>query len=214
MVLIIENSICFLILHYYLTYKLITMFLRKTITYAMAGLVMAATGFSSCDKIKDAIKVNVPVEIKDIEFTLPPVTADQDFSQDFTASVDIDALIKQADPNLGTGNIKSAKIESCVLTIDEGSQYEDDNFTALSSVNASIASNTNTNFTKIASINNPAEKFVLDIPVNNDLDLKSYLQGNTFNFRFSGKAKRTTTHTLNCRATIKFKVGAATLEQQ
>jgi len=185
------------------------MYLKKMITGAIACCLLGSLGLSSCDKVKDAIKVNVPVEIRDIQFIIPPVTeAGQDFSQDFTVSIDIEALIRQADPGLGAGNIKSATIESCILTIDDDSQYDDDNFTALSSVDASVASNTNTSFTRIASAGNPGEKFILDMSVNNDLDLKSYLKGNTFNFRFSGKAKRATTHTLQCRATVKFKVGA------
>jgi|GEM_PF-579379 len=190
------------------TFKFKAMFWKKMIACAAAGLIIGAAGLSSCDKIKDAIKVNVPVEIKDIRFVLPPVTAaGQDFSQDFTTSVDIDALIKQADPGLGSGNIKSARIESCVLTVDEDSRYEDDNFTALSSVNAFIASNTNTNFIQVASADNPPEPYTINMKVNGDLDLKGYLNGNLFNFRLAGKAKRATAHMLKCRATIKFKIG-------
>lgn len=184
--------------------NLLTM-IKKITTTLIAVLAIA---FSSCEKIKDSIKANVPVTIEDITFTLPPSSDVETFSQDFSMALNIDSLIKDVNSSLGAGNIKAAYVESIVLSIDEDSRYEDDNFTALEELNAALASDSKPAFTNIASIGNTPEKFVLDMYTLSDQDIKGYLTGDRVTFRFNGKMKRATTQTLNCSATIKLKITA------
>jgi len=182
---------------------------KKSAVFAAVALCATSFSFISCDKIKDLVKVDVPVTTE-IEFIIPVITQTGNTTfGSYEVPVDVNELIKSSNDELSIENIKSAKIESCIVTAEQNTAHPNDNFTALSAIKAEFASNTKTDFIEVASIaTTPSNGYEIDVPVNSDLDVKDYMTGTTFKYRVSGVATRVTSSEIKCKAKIKFIVRA------
>ncbi|KAA5534674.1 hypothetical protein F0919_08650 [Taibaiella lutea] len=164
----------------------------------------------SCDKVKDIVKANVPVTME-YDIVIPQVTdASQPASVTTDLAFDIDAAIKDANKQLGVGNVKSASLSSVTLSILPENQDPQDNLTALSMLNLSMSSDQKPEWVSICSLNQaPTEPYELNLPVNQNADLSGYFTSDNFHFKADVKANRTTTKVIKCKATIKFIVVAS-----
>ena len=89
---------------------------------------------------------------------------------------------------------------SCVLTLQNPTPT--DNFANLSSCSASFSTN-NENPYEISVSNNPdVYATSLTLPVDTSVQLKSYINGNDFNYSLGGQLRRASKDTLQC--TIQF----------
>jgi hypothetical protein len=180
--------------------KLLTL---KLSAFAFLFLTVA----TSCNKVKDLISINVSAQSADVDFTIQPAGAGTGVLSQFNTSLYIDSLIKeQAGKSYGLINIKSVKLESCVLTT---SNSDDANsFGNVSACSAEMSSNVNTTMVGIAALtNNPATvASTLNLPVNTTLDLKPYFGATSFSYKLSGTLVKPITKALTCKATLKYKI--------
>jgi len=180
------------------------------ILYRSLGLVAVlalSTLLHSCDKVKDAISINIPTQTVTADFSINPVQSGTQGITTFQYGVNLDSLIKHENTSLGIGNIKSAKIKSVTLTLTNAAGTN--NFGAFSACEVGLSSSAKPDYTVIAGIaSNPDNNQVtLDIPVN-AVELKDYFNSTSFTYKLSATARRATTVTLTGKATIKFDVTA------
>ena len=180
------------------------------ITYRSLGLVAVlalSTFLHSCDKVKDAISINIPTQTVTADFYITPQPVGTQQVATFQYGINLDSLIKHENTSVGIGNIKSAKIKSVSLTLTNASGT--DNFGAFSACEVGLSSSAKPDYTVIAGIaSNPdANQITLDIPVN-DIELKEYFNSTSFTYKLSATTRRTTANTLQGKATIKFDVTA------
>lgn len=168
------------------------------------ALALTTLLFTGCDKVKDLIKVNVTTSVN-VDFEIDPISQTTMEYSDIHENIanELDAVIKAENSELGIANIKSAKIQSCVVTTS-ATNVPDDNFQALSNLTLALKSDNKPTYTTYASVNNPTQPYSIDVPVNGDVDLKDYLKGNFFGYKFAYTGKRTTTTKLQCRARITY----------
>jgi hypothetical protein len=162
---------------------------------------------TSCNKVKDLISINVSAQSSDVDFTIQPANAGTGDLSQFSTSLLIDSLIKeQAGKTYGLVNIKSVKLESCVLTISNSDDLN--SFGNVSACSAAMSSNANTTMVSIAELTSNPETVTstLNVPVNTALDLKPYFGATSFSYKLSGTLRKAITKTLNCKATIKYKI--------
>ncbi|MFL5743069.1 MAG: hypothetical protein ACJ751_00275 [Niastella sp.] len=180
------------------------------IFYRSLGLVSVlalSTLLHSCDKVKDAISINIPTQTVTADFYITPQQVGTQQVATFQYGINLDSLIKHENTSLGIGNIKSAKIKSVVLNLTNAGGP--DNLGAFSACEVGLSSSAKPDYTVIAGIaNNPDQNQVtLDIPVNN-IELKDYFSSTSFTYKLSATTRRATTTTLTGKATIKFDVTA------
>jgi hypothetical protein len=181
------------------------------ILYRSLGLVAVlalSTLIHSCNKVKDAIRINVPTQTVSADFTIQPVPVGTQAVAIFQFGVNLDSLIKIQSKDLGINNIKSAKIKSVSLTLTNATAT--DNFGSFSACEIGLSSSAKPEYTVVAGIASNADANVnpLEIPVTQDLELKDYFNSTSFTYRLSATARRATTTELKGRATIKFDVVA------
>lgn len=163
--------------------------------------------FTSCDKVKDLITVNVPLQTADVKFTIDPQPVGTQTLSIFQFGVNIDSVLKKENSSLGTSNIKKVKVKSITLTLSNATQ--NDNFGALSACEAGLASNSISSYTAFAALTSNPDAYAttLTIPVK-DVDLKDYFNSTIFYYRLTGTTRRATTTKLNGTATIQFDIEA------
>ncbi len=183
---------------------------RNYLIILIIGASLCAFALASCKKIKDAVKVNVALQMADISFTIPVIEHEGAVTLgEFDVYVNVDSIIKAKNSKLGAEHIKSVKIKSCTVQILDDTIYPDDNFTVLQSCRAELSSNTKTAWETIAHTDSPVETpHKLELPVNSSLELKDYFKGTWFSYRITGTAVRPTTHTIDCKATLQFDISA------
>lgn len=166
-----------------------------------------AVSLSSCNKLKDLVKVNVPMQTADISFTIPAQSSAGTYTlAEFSASLNIDSLIKAENSSVGIKNIQSVKITSCTITLQNADTAN--HFGVLSTIKAELSTNNNSSLVTLAelSTNPDTQSSYLDLPVNSSLELKDYFSGTSFYYKISGTTRRPITKDLQAKATIKFDV--------
>lgn len=175
----------------------------------LVAVLALSTLLPSCDKVKDAIRINLPTQTVNADFEIQPVNPGTAQIAAFQWGINLDSIIKKSNSDLGIGNIKKAKIASIVLTLKN--QTSNDNWSAFSSAEAGFASNaggSTGNYITFASLPSIAETYssaTLEIPVS-DIDLKDQFNATIFYYKLKATARRTTSTVLSGTATIKFDV--------
>mgnify|MGYP001185106141 FL=1 len=180
----------------------------KNVLYAsiLAGLGMVT--LASCDKIKDAVEVDLKATSSNISFIIPileePGNATLGESKVY---LNVDSLIKAHESKLGSDNIRTVKLEKCTITIVDGDSVN--NFGALESCKIQFSSQGKPEMVTITELtNNPDEEtHTLELPVT-DKELSGYFDSKWFNYVVSGKARRATTKTMECKATVTYTITA------
>ncbi|WP_207513970.1 hypothetical protein [Longitalea luteola] len=174
----------------------------------LVAVLAMSTLLPSCDKVKDAITINIGTQTVTADFYITPQETGTKELAIFQYGINIDSLIKIESPDLGIGNIKKAKIQSVNLTFTNATQ--NDHFGAFSACELGLASSSKPEYTVVAALTSNPETYStsLDIPVNANVDLKDYFRSSVYYFKFSGTTRRATTTTLQGKATIKFDVEA------
>lgn len=179
------------------------------ILYRSLGFVAVlalSTLLPSCDKVKDAIRINIPTQTVNADFEIQKVAAGTAQVASFQWGFNLDSVIKKSNPDLGIGNIKKAKIKSIVLKLNNATQ--ENSWAAFSSCEAGFSSNLNpNNYITFAKVDSNPDNYAtsLNIPVV-DVDLKDYFGTSVFYYKLTATARRATTATLNGTATIQFDV--------
>ncbi|NCX95148.1 MAG: hypothetical protein EBX41_01840 [Chitinophagia bacterium] len=181
--------------------------MNKKIAITAIVALLATALFSSCTKLIEALEYDLDMQTTEVELVIPPtldtianVTGNQ------SGNYNIDSFIKdKTGGSLGMNNISSAKLKSCQLTILNSTSTN--NFANFRSCNASFFTNSNTTPYSISIANNPdVNSSVLNLPVDNTADLKSYLNSNSFSYALSGRLRRRVTDSLHCKAKFTFSI--------
>src|ERR1044072_958240 len=113
------------------------------ILYRSLGFVAVlamSTLLPSCDKVKDAIRINIPTQTVNADFEIQKIAAANATQEvNFSWGFNLDSTIKVSNPDLGIGNIKKAKIKSIVLNLKN--QTSTDNWSSFSAADVSFTSN-------------------------------------------------------------------------
>lgn len=176
-------------------------------------ILLAATVFStgillqSCDKIKDKIFDAFTAKGAEVNFTVPPV-ADTALTQSLGAETvyfNLDSTVRSVTGNaFSLNDVKTVNPDEITITVENPDSAN--NLSNLESGTLSLSSSSNTtpvnfNFTVPDQY---TETF--SVPVDKSINLRSYMDGNSFTYTFSGKLRRPTTQDMNCKAVIKFKI--------
>ncbi|MES2704599.1 MAG: hypothetical protein V4649_18305 [Bacteroidota bacterium] len=182
--------------------------MRKLSFFSVAAIAVfgAFTVMQSCSKITK-LHYDLPMQTGSVEVTIPP-TSDTTTQREVGSGVNtfnIDSFIKANTAGaLGINNISSVKLTSVKLTLLNGTDTR--NFANFQKVYASFYTNTNTT-PKIIELNNPdVTAYALELPVDPNEELKSYLTGNTFHYSVGGKLRRAITDSVKCKVEYKFNV--------
>ena len=171
------------------------------------AILALSTVFTSCNKVKDLITINVPLQTADVKFTIDPVNAGTGQLTIFQFGVNIDSVLKKENSSIGIGNIKKVKVKSITLTLTNATQA--DNFGAFSACEAGLASNTKPDYTTFAALTSNPDTYATTLDITpKDVDLKDYFTSTVLFYKLSGTARRATTAPLNGTATIKFDIEA------
>lgn len=189
--------------------------MKKTIL-ALSLTAVAATFMVSCsvkDKILDAIFTAFTAKVADYDVTIPAITNIANYQTIATQSVqfDLDSAIKaETSDQFSISNINTVTAEELTLTLNgSGNEAPDanNNFANFEKVKVVMYSNTNSTPLTFEVSNNPdTYAATLSIPLDKTINLKSYLEGKTFFYNISAKARRETTHPLRVNVALKMKI--------
>jgi hypothetical protein len=157
----------------------------------------------ACSKIANLLTFNLSMQTESFNITIPVTTDTGSMSVSATTSYNVDSFIKASTAGqLGASNIKSVKLSSVVLTLNNANAGN--NFQNFSAVDLAFSSNANSNPYTISVASNPDNySSALSIPIDSTVDLSTYL-GNEFSYSVSGKLRKATTQELNCAVTVTF----------
>ena len=115
----------------------------KRTTASITILLIMPLLFFSCQKVKESIKIYIPVSMV-VDIVVPPL---QDsgvmYEFDGFSILDMNELIQERNSMLTAKNIRSVTIKSMDINIAEDTQFSQDNFTALELFYVSLSSNQN-----------------------------------------------------------------------
>lgn len=178
---------------------------KQLFFYAFIFTAILASFNFSCNKVKDAIKVNIPFHTAEIEVDIPVIpAADLAVSTgNIDYEVNLDELIQDVNSSLSSENIRSIVAKSCRVTLKNATQ--ENNFSALKSASVEIQSGGN--WITLAEINNIEDKYqdMLEFPIK-DIDLKNYFGNNSIIYRISGESRKPTTAELKAGVLVKFEI--------
>ena len=161
----------------------------------------------SCTKLGQLLSFNLSMQTESVTITIPVTTDTTDALNigPVTNSFNVDSFVKvNTASQLGAANIKSVKISSVVLVLDNADAAN--NFRDFSSFNASFYSNTEAMPYTISIPSNPdVYASTLTLPIDTTAELKSYL-GNQFTYSVSGKLRHPVTKPVTCTVTFTFSV--------
>lgn len=173
----------------------------------LAMSVASVSTFQSCTKVAEKLHFNLKMQTRSVNFTIPAssFTAGNTTVGPVTSSYNVDSFIKaQTGDVLGIKNIKSVKIASAKMNINNATAAN--NFQNLESVYASFTSDTY-NEPFIVSADKIPDSYAasMDIPVNTEAELKSYI-GTQFSYILNTKLRKATTEPLYCTIVYTYNV--------
>ncbi len=163
----------------------------------------------SCNKLKENIKISVPATME-YEFIIPVVDQAGNLTLDEgVVKLDIEELIKQENSKLSTSNLQSVLIKSLEIKVDDSTKYDDDNLTALSSIEVTLSSDNNPEPMTIAKDDKaPSNPYLYTVPIFTDVNYAVYFYGKEFKYNIKATTNRATTKEIKCKATIKYSITA------
>lgn len=165
------------------------------------------SAFQSCNKIAQKLLFDLNMQTQSVDVVIP-VTSNTTGTitvGPVMSYYNVDSFIKaQTAQQLGVSNVKSVKLESCLLTINDADATN--NFANFESCQASFFSNTNSTPYNMNIDNNPdTYSATLSLPVDNTVELSTYL-GTEFTYTLTGKLRRVTTKELHCTIQVTYKL--------
>lgn len=172
---------------------------------AMVAVLSGTLLLNSCDKVVENLAVDLPAMTATAD-VIVPVTNNTSSQQDIGSQVvnyNVDSFIKaNTNGTLGINNIKSAKLKSCKIKLNDGSNA-DNNFANFETCSASVYTNSNTTPLKMT-VNGPTQEtyeMSLDVPKD---DLSGYFKGTSFTYTVGGKLRKPITQEVKATVTVEY----------
>lgn len=166
------------------------------------GLVITIL-YTSCKKLRELVKAEIPVEME-VDFVIPVIT-DTGYTtfNSQPLKIDIHELIRASNNQVDTDNIKSVKLNSCTISINEDQRDPESNFQDFAALTTAFSSDVHPDWIQLASIEAiPSHPYLIDLPVNKETELKDYIHGKIYNYRITGRALQQTDKEIACKAKI------------
>lgn len=181
--------------------------MKKLKLFSILAVAIAAGSLQSCSKIAQALQYDIPLQTGSVTIVIPPTAASTGVATgSATNTINIDSVIKANTSNqLGVSNITSVKITSATMILENPDSAN--NFQNFSSCTASFYTNSNTAPYGVTIASNPnVYESTLDLPVNGNDELKSYINGNQFTYSAGGTLRTSTTQSLTCTISFTFNI--------
>ena len=184
--------------------------MRKKIILSAIAIVGCIYAFNSCSKLAQQLAQGITWTGVDETITVPIVndTAMHTSIGTGSFSYNLDSLIKNKTNNaLGLSNVDTFEFTSCTLTIL--GPDSNNNFQNFQLAQATFSTNANTTAATIGEVDNNPDTYsaTLSLPVNNSVNMKSYLNPvgiTTFNYTLAGKMRKATTTALTVQAHVSY----------
>ncbi len=148
----------------------------KVSLFAILAFTVLLT--SSCKKLDNLVKVNLELQMAQVPFTIDASAAGTTANTG-TVHFDVDSAIKANNASFGVGNIKSATIDSVVVTLT------DSTFSGVTNASASFYSDAVLTPVTIAGSNTGSTSSILTLSSSTTADLTSYLKATSFTYTFT-----------------------------
>ncbi|WP_156126307.1 hypothetical protein [Hymenobacter sp. DG25B] len=176
----------------------------QTLTSRSARVLVAlvflcvSASLTSCDKIKNAVKVNFNYNVANLNFTLNPTT-----QTNFSTTVSQTSGL-QAELDKNKAAVEKVTLESAVFTLT-GTSNSNDNFGLISGGEVYIKANGQS--AKLGTFTNAETNTQsISLTVDNSLDLKQYLQAPEFTVELKGTTRRAIEQQMFVNGALKFNV--------
>lgn len=179
---------------------------RKPVILVML-MVATVSLFSSCDKIKEALKVDFDYKGEAIYVDIPIVTTTSEVvlgQEEF--SLDLSEILDAEDGALSVNNIREINLKSIHVELVDNSANELNNFQNIASFNFQIAADELATKVVVEKANNPdTYANTLTLPVNGgSINIKDYALKPKIKYVFKGKLRRPTTKVLKAKITADY----------
>ena len=175
--------------------------LLNSIKLSLLPILALPIILSSCQKLDSLIKVNIPLQMADVSFTIP-ATSGTTVSTGATIEFNVDSAIQANNASFTAANIKSVIVDSVIVNLTNATAGN--SFSNVSSFSASVSSNTDATQVVFAQANNNTTGVVSTlklIPTSN-VDLVYYFNSTSFTYAFNATLVTPTTIDLTADATI------------
>ena len=149
---------------------------NKVSLFAMLAFAVLLT--SSCKKLDNLVKVNLELQMAQVPFTIDTSAAGTTTNTG-TVHFDVDSAIKSNNASFGVGNIKTATIDSVVITLTGAT------FTGVTNTGASFYSDAVSTPITIAANATGSTSSSLTLSPSTTVDLTSYLKATSFTYTFT-----------------------------
>lgn len=166
----------------------------------LAGLI--TTGFSSCEKVKDALFPGFETTLADFEITVP-VIVNTDVENSLGSTVvnfNLDSIMRaNTDNKFGVDNLSSVKVKMIEVEVLNGDNQN--NISNFETLKMTLASDQFSSPVTLVNLTIPDidQKLVIN---GNNAELKTYLTGSELIYSVSGKARRETTRELQLAVSV------------
>jgi hypothetical protein len=175
--------------------------------YLLSAVIISLMLFSGCSKINDSTEMNFSVSPSPTAYKIPIITTldTGTIIASIPVRLDLDSMIKAHNKRFSSGNIKSIKLNSIILTITD--TVPDVTFSSFENLRMTIQGGSQSS-NLLASLN-PSESPVktLNIPVTATVnELKGILGNEVVNYVIKGKLRKATTKVYAITASSTFRV--------
>jgi hypothetical protein len=176
---------------------------------AVLAVLGSVTTMQSCSEAAKKIHYDLPLQPGALEVTIPPTNDTTNVKNNLAANsvhVNIDSFIRaKTGGRLGIDNITSVRILSVRLTLVNGNAAN--NFANFQSAFASFSSTSNMTPYSVTIPNNPdLAAYFLELPVDPNKDMRSYMTGDVFYYSVGGKLRRPVTQEVKCKIEFQFNI--------
>lgn len=183
--------------------------MKKTLISAFA-FISTAFLFSSCEKLKEIVNVDVPLSF-DYTITIPasPLAEDVEIPT-VNIVTNVEETIKEFTKESKIGEIRSVHFSSATIEVLEESRYEDDNLTSISNFEINMNSTSKSQWTTLVDLTStPTHPYELELPVNTTVNVKDYFFANDFSFNGTVGLSKPTTKEVKCKMKVNVKINVS-----
>jgi hypothetical protein len=164
----------------------------------LAALALSVI-MTSCKKLDSLVKVNVGLQMAQVPFTINPTGAGTT-TETATVNFDVDSAINSNNASYGVANIKSAQVDSVVITLTNAT------FAGVTNTSASFYSDAVATPVTIATNANGSATSSLTLVPSSTVDLTNYVKATSFTYSFVSTHSEPILNPISANAIVYFHV--------
>lgn len=185
---------------------------KVLLSLSLLAFACGISTMTSCDKLVDEVAKNLNFDLvfqtAETTFSIPVQSTLGTYSDTKSETFDMDAFIKgKTDNKLGVGNIKTAKIKSCKLTITNPDA--DNNFQNFSKASVILKAAGQPDITLEINDNPDTYATELSLPVDASKDMVPYLKATSFTYVVGGTLRKVTTKEIMMHVRFEFDINVS-----